>query len=103
MTEIISVLVSAAVAGFIAGFVKFVIPALKAYVQEHKDSQVWEMVVTAVKAAEQTIRGPGQGQIKKEQVVDYVTKWLQEAGLEISAERLDQLIEECVYAMNHNQ
>lgn len=103
MTEILSVIISAAIAGLIAGVVKFVIPALKAYVKEHKDSQIWEMIVTAVKAAEQTIREPGQGQVKKEQVMKYVINWLHEAGLEIDLDRLDQMVEECVYMLNHNQ
>lgn len=80
----------------------FVVPALKSYIDDRKNSQIYSLIETAVRAAEQTITGSGKGAIKKEQVVELVTKWLQERGLSISEDQLDQLIEESVYLMKNS-
>jgi hypothetical protein len=54
-------------------------------------------VEIAVRAAEQTIKGSGQGAIKKDEVINFVTSWMISHGIQISAEQLDQLIECAVY------
>lgn len=95
-------LVKVIVAVLAALITKYVIPALKSYVEEHKNTEIYGLIETAVRAAEQTIKGSGQGTIKKEQVTELVTKWLQDKGIEISAEQLDQMIEECVYLMKNS-
>lgn len=99
--NVTSALLSIVVAVVLAIVTKFVIPALKSYVEEHRNTQIYSLIETAVRAAEQTILGTGQGAVKKEQVVDLVTKWLAEKGITISAEQLDQMIEECVYLMKN--
>ena len=81
---------------------KYVIPALKSYVEQHRNTEIFDLIATAVRAAEQTITGSGKGSIKKEQVTELVTKWLNEKGIKISAEQLDQMIEECVYLMKNS-
>lgn len=86
----------------IAIFIRFVTPALRSYTEEHKNSEIYGLIETAVRAAEQTIKGTGQGSVKKEQVLETVSKWLQEKGIEITSDQLDQMIEECVYLMNHS-
>ena len=54
---------------------------------------------TAVKAAEQTIKGDKKGVERKAEVIDLVTAWLVERGINISSEQLDSLIEAAVYGL----
>ena len=49
------------------------------------------MVEVAVRAAEQTI-GAGQGEVKKQEVVEFVSKWMSDNGIEISQEQLHNLL-----------
>jgi hypothetical protein len=58
------------------------------------------MVEVAVRAAEQTIKGSGMGAVKKEQVLEFVSFWMLEHGVNISQDQLNQLIEACVFNMN---
>ena len=78
----------------------FVTPLLKEKLADIKYRRLLEMVEIAVKAAEQTI-GAGHGNIKKEEVINFVTNWMLSHGIMITEEQLDQLIEAAVYAMNN--
>lgn len=79
----------------------YVVPLLKRWIQNNKDTELMKMVKIAVKAAEQTIRGEGKGPIRKEDVLEFIHEWLKEHNIEISEKQLDQLIEAMVYDMNH--
>lgn len=57
------------------------------------------MVALAVRAAEQTITGQGQGAVKKAEVIKFVSEWLYGKGINITEDELDQLIEAAVYSM----
>ena len=57
------------------------------------------MVEVAVRAAEQTIKGSGQGAAKKEEVIKFVTDWMMEHGVTITYDQLEQLIEAAVFNM----
>ena len=78
----------------------YVIPLLKAKLQEAKYARLLEMVEIAVRAAEQTIKGSGMGNVKKDEVVKFVTEWMLDHGIHITQEQLDQLIEAAVFSMN---
>ena len=78
----------------------YVIPLLKAKLQEAKYARLLEMVEIAVRAAEQTIKGSGMGNVKKDEVVKFVTEWMLDHGIHITQDQLDQLIEACVFSMN---
>ena len=78
----------------------FVIPLLKEKLADIKYQRLMEMVEIAVKAAEQTI-GAGQGHVKKDEVIAFVTSWMVAHGILITEEQLDQLIEAAVYNMNN--
>lgn len=80
-----------------------VVPALKKYVQSQENQQIYELIGTAVRAAEQTIKGSGVGALKKEQVLKFVSDWLASKGLAVREDQLDQMIEECVYLMNYSK
>lgn len=79
----------------------FVVPLLKEKLQDAKYQQLLDMVEVAVRAAEQTIKGSGQGHYKKDEVINYVTAWMLQHGVSITEEQLDLLIEAAVYAMNN--
>lgn len=80
----------------------YLVPYIKTKTAEAKYDRLLHIVATAVRAAEQTIKGDGKGALKKEEVLDFVTFWLSQHGMSISAAQLDQLIEAAVYSMNKN-
>lgn len=77
----------------------YVIPLLKERLHDAKYQRLLEIVEVAVRAAEQTIKGSGQGAIKKDAVINFVSEWMMLHGIEISKDQLDQLIEACVYQL----
>ena len=45
--------------------------------------------------------GDGHGNIKKDEVIKFVTDWMVSHGINVTQEQLDQLIEAAVYSMNN--
>lgn len=83
----------------IALITKYVIPALKTYIEANYDSQLFDFIETAVRAAEQTITESGKGEEKRKQVEEIVTAWANKKGIDFTYAQLDQWIEECVYLL----
>lgn len=81
----------------------FVIPLLKEKLTDARYQRLLAYVEVAVRAAEQTIKGSGQGHVKKDEVINYVTTWMLTHGIQISEDQLDQLIEAAVYVMNNSK
>lgn len=79
----------------------YLIPILKEILDGMKDRKLANAIEKAVKAAEQTFKGSGQGAAKKEDVLQSIQEWLEKKGIQITEKQLDQLIEAAVYAMNH--
>ena len=77
----------------------YLVPYLKNKLREDKYSELVVMVHTAVQAAEQTI-GAGEGKLKKEEVIKFVTDYMNKSGFVISQDQLSQLIEAAVFQMN---
>ena len=77
----------------------YVVPYIKTLKEDSRYQSVIEMIEIAVRAAEQVIREPGQGKLKKAEVVQFVSKWLERNGIVILEDQLDQLIEAAVYSM----
>lgn len=77
----------------------YVIPYLKTLKDDKRYSSLVGIVEVAVRAAEQTIKEPGEGKLKKAQVVQFVTEWLDKQGIKITPEELDRLIECAVYQL----
>lgn len=73
-----------------------VVPYIKSKTtaEQYKNIEFW--VKFAVKAAEQIFNQPGMGQKKKE----YVIKFLNDKGIEITRKELDVLIEAAVQELN---
>lgn len=97
--DLTGLIIKVIVAVVMALISRYVIPALKAYVEKHKESQIFDVIETAVRAAEQTITGSGEGAEKKKQVENFVSAWLLKKGIDVDREQLDALIEECVYLL----
>jgi len=77
----------------------YVVPYIKALKDNEKYSALADMVEVAVHAAEQTIKAGGAA--KKSEVLQYIGRWLDEKGIKVTQDELDQLIEACVYQLNH--
>lgn len=78
----------------------YVIPLLREKLADIKYQRLLDMVEIAVRAAEQTI-GEGNGHLKKDEVITFVTSWMVAHGIMITEEQLDQLIEAAVFNMNN--
>lgn len=81
----------------------YVVPYIKTLTNDAQNAKICDAVSIAVKAAEQTVKESGQGKYKKAQVIEYMTKWLNENHISISNDQLDQIIECIVYEINHSQ
>lgn len=78
----------------------YLIPVLKEKVKEAKYKDLLEAVRVAVEAAEQTFKMSGMGKVKKEDVLAYVTDYLNKKNMNITEEQLDKLIESAVFQLN---
>ena len=97
--EILKVAVSICV----AIITMYVVPYLKELQKDKRYSTVIDFITLAVRAAEQTITGSGQGKQKKAEVIRFASEWMAKQGIDITDEELDQLIEAAVYAMKQEQ
>lgn len=73
----------------------YLIPYIRNKTQDAKYANLVEMVNVAVMAAEQTL-GAKQGKAKKAEVMEFVTMWLNDHGIKITATQLDMLVEAAV-------
>lgn len=77
----------------------YAVPYLRILKNDARYERMLDMVALAVRAAEQTITGQGQGAVKKAEVIKFVSEWLYGKGINITEDELDQLIEAAVYSM----
>ena len=78
----------------------FVIPFIKSKMSAQTQELIKAMVEIAVQAAEQTMEG---GQAKKEEVLRFITDWLNAHHIKMTAEQLDKLIECIVYEVKQDK
>ena len=74
----------------------FVIPLLKSKYGSESMDQLLEMVMIAVRAAEQIYKQSGAGAEKKA----YVLEYLQAHGYAVDEQTIDNMIEACVLEIN---
>ena len=74
----------------------YVIPCLRAMIEKHVDENITGFINACVYAAQQTIT---DNEEKKSYVLEQVTRWLNQKGIDISEEQIDILIESAVLAM----
>lgn len=82
-------------------FAKYMIPYVKARIEESEYANLLEIIDIAVRAMEQTLQKSGMGAEKKKRVIAFVSSWLKDKGVRISEDQLDKLIEAAVYNMKH--
>ena len=80
----------------------YVVPFIKQKISDKKYEKLVQFVQTAVEAAEQEIKGTGLGKEKKLRVVEFAKDYLNEHGIDISGDQLNDLIEAIVYEMNRS-
>ena len=98
--EVTDIVVKIVVGLCFAIITKFVIPYLKTLREDARWKRLIDIVQTAVEAAEQTIKKPGSGAEKKQEVLMFVSDWLKKQGIEVTDAELDNLIESAVKKMN---
>ena len=103
MTDIPDILIKIAFLVVLSIISNAIIPYLKAKYDTVRWTKLINMVQAAVEAAEQTIKGEGQGQVKKDDVLLFVTNWLNTNDISVSEREVDRLIEAAVYKMNEKK
>jgi len=78
----------------------YLAPYLKTLSEKNNDEKLKKFIKELVKAAEQTIKGSGQGAAKLELVTEQANAWLKKNNISISDEDLRALIESLVYDLN---
>ena len=101
MNEMTYVLIRVVVTVLAALISAYLIPYLKRLSENEKYKDITEVVKIAVQAAEQTIKGAGKGVEKKQEVIMYVSNWLNMRGITLSTEELSQIIESAVYTLKN--
>ena len=101
--EIVKIVITAVATIIGIIITKEIVPYIKSIKLTAEQEAVLEIVETAVKAAEQTIKESGQGAAKKKQVIAYISYQLMLKGIHITEEEIDKLIEAAVYAMKQEQ
>lgn len=79
----------------------YLVPYIKNKLNDDKYAQLVALVEVAVRAAEQTIKGTGMGKAKKEEVIAFITSWMNKNGFKITLNQLSELIEAAVFNMNN--
>lgn len=81
----------------------YVIPAVRSFIDNNKDTRLYNFIETAVRAAEQLYPESGSGADKKKYVMHTVCKWLGEQGYdEKYLEVIETILEECVYMLKND-
>lgn len=100
MSELTFHLLKISISVCIAVVTYYIVPLIKEKLNDVKYAQLLAAIKTAVDAAEQTIKEPGMGCIKKEHVLDWAKYWCLKHKIEITDVQLDHLIEHFVYELN---
>lgn len=78
----------------------YLVPYIKEHIDCSKRDTLSGIVKTAVEAMEQVVKESGKGAVKKQQVIAFVTAWINEHKIDITEDQLDMLIEAVVFEMN---
>lgn len=100
MNEITFIILKIVVSVAIALVTGFLIPYIKKQTNIMQNEELLAIVKIAVEAAEQTLEG---GEIKKADVIKFVSEWLTKQGIKITPEQLDKLIESSVYTLKQSK
>ena len=99
MDEILFECIKAVLIVGLMAVIRYVIPYLKAKTKASDLDMVYEWVLKAVEAQEQTVTESGAGSYKKSQVWNFIWSFVESKQINITEEQLDNLIESAVYAI----
>lgn len=99
MNEILNYILKIVIAFAVIIITKYVVPYLKAQIEDSQYAWLVEVVIDGVRFAEQTISGPKTGAEKKALVTELLTKLAKDKGIAVTEEQISALIESAVYAM----
>lgn len=98
--EIIRIIISAVFAILGIFIYRVAAPYIDSLTISSDQETVLVLIDAAVRAMEQTFKSSGMGKAKKAEAIAFVRAQLGSAGIDISDEQLDKLIEAAVYSMN---
>ena len=81
----------------------FVIPFIKAKVDAETLNKIIKWTGYAVKCAEMIYKESGQGKLKKEYVINFITNMFNKEEVVITYEQMEILIEAAVQELNQNK
>lgn len=99
MSQILFEILKAVLILTITLVVRYAIPYIKLQLDKQNLSWVTEWVITAVRAAEQTIIGNKTGTEKKEYVTKFVKDMVTKQKIPLTVEQIDNLIEAAVLTL----
>lgn len=99
MNDIIFEVIKSLVVIAVMVLVRYAVPFLKAKIKDSNLEWLYDWAVYAVEAAEQTHTGTGLGAVKKATVKEFLLKAAKEAGVSVTDDQVENLIESAVYAM----
>lgn len=85
---------------------RYVIPYLRIKVIAITDEAVFNAILKEVKSVEQLYKNSektGLGPIKKDDVIERITLWVNKHNIKISQSQISQLIETAVFVMNNRE
>ena len=103
MNDFMLMLAKIVISVCVALITAYAVPYIKTLKEDARYASVLEMIEIAVRAAEQVIKGEGQGALKKAEVVKFVSEWLERKGIGMSDGEIDQIVEFCVYQLKQDQ
>ena len=98
MNEVTFIILKLVISVCAALITAYVIPYIKTLRNDKRYASLLDIVEVAVKAAEQSLKNE-TGEFKKSEVLAYVAHWMDNQGIYIDTEQLDQLVECAVYQM----
>lgn len=102
INELLNIIVQAIVIMTGAILIRYAAPLLVQMLRSHNYMLAADIVETAVQAAEQTIRGYHRGEERYMYAIERIRRALEEKGISIPQEQINQMIEAAVYALNYH-
>lgn len=96
------VIIEAILVAGVGILIRYVGPSMVQMLRAHNYMLAADIVETAVRAAEQTIRGYKRGSEKYEYAFNKIKRALAANGITITDDQIEQMIEAAVYALDYN-
>lgn len=78
-----------------------IVKLIKAIIRKYNLETAVDWMKKAVKAAEQQFKESGQGKEKRSEVINFISNWLLQNGINLTYDEIDKLLEATVYELNH--